>query len=454
VDIDVEGIRATTVAEAVDEMVEQRLEEERFPASVGGPGAAGPSSSSSSSGRLTTGRQPSAATRARGSKVAAKGAVVLEKEVGHACSQQRGRARGRGRGGSRGRAISARSRSRGAPSGAQEAADRGQPREEEEQAEEQREKEVENQLLQQQPQQSAETTPIRTIDEVRNVVAEKAPTETSELTRQWERMKADSFPFMMANRNPNFYQFRNAAVEEPHMWWTRRLASKKGNLERLRSRMAGEIVLTVAVCDRNGRKEQEYDILASQCLYELRDAFHFVSDWMYDGPTRLTSACFFIDGMFYVDRRHDGALDYPSQIIDWLKDTREPGFLRADQSRSMDLRLLDLGRIPFGEKCVYIHQGDLEHAIYFTNARLLHSHDDCPFRAAYPVLTFMRKYNKRKCYACVQNHAVWVVIDSSRCPHNPSFWCQSCFRHFFQDEEGHCIPPIDYKVFPYLHDES
>mmetsp|Transcript_45234 Transcript_45234/g.133911 ORF Transcript_45234/g.133911 Transcript_45234/m.133911 type:complete len:176 (+) Transcript_45234:3-530(+) len=174
---------------------------------------------------------------------------------------------------------------------------------------------------------------------------------------------------------------------------------------------------------------------------------------MFDGITRMTSACFFIDGIFYSDRRDPAALDYSKEIVDWLKATREPSFLRAAESRSMEMRFADLDRIPFGERCCYVHQGDIEHSLYFTGARLLHPNNDCPFVEAYPVLTFMRRYTKQKCYACRQNFAIWMVLDSSRCPHNPSLWCGTCWRLFFQDEKGDYVEPVDYKVFPYLHDD-
>mmetsp|Transcript_60725 Transcript_60725/g.131618 ORF Transcript_60725/g.131618 Transcript_60725/m.131618 type:complete len:490 (+) Transcript_60725:79-1548(+) len=213
------------------------------------------------------------------------------------------------------------------------------------------------------------------------------------------------------------------------------------------------VVITVVVCNSQGWKEQEYDILATQTLAELRDSFHFASDWMFDGPTRMKSAVFFIDGIFYADRRHETALDYSKEIIAWLKHNKSPRTLREDTSRSMDVRLCDLDRIPFGEVCVYVHQGDVEHNVYFTGMRLFNERHDCPLVEAYPVLTYMKRYKKRRCYACWQNHAIWLVLDFERCPYNPSYWCGDCFRHFFQTETGEFLPPLTFKVFPYLHDD-
>lgn len=279
--------------------------------------------------------------------------------------------------------------------------------------------------------------------------------------------------FLNANKSRDFSVFNNAVEGNPHKRWVERIASRycrsrsvDGQLDfecvlpemssipaSVQRVAPDEVILTVAVCSSLGHKEQEFDVLLSQSLYELRDAFHFASDWMFDGPTRAKSACFFIDGIFYSDMRDPSALDYSKELIDWLKATRGPGFLRAETSRTMEVQLCDLDRIPFGETCTYIHQGDIEHNIYFVGARLMHENNDCPLTEAFPTLTYMRRYVKRRCLACWQNAAVWLVLDSTRCPYNPSFWCAPCFRHFFQDESGDFIPPMDYKVFPYLHDD-
>lgn len=298
-----------------------------------------------------------------------------------------------------------------------------------------------------------QAAPLSKVREVEDRRLQETKTSIAQLVR---RMRDHWTPFDERKHMGglgDYFSYVSATCDDMHKWWMQKLQRQGLELkahEPLNS--DSEVILTVAVCNQAGVKEQEFDVLASQHLYELRDAFHFASDWMYDGPTRLSSACMFIDGIFYSDRRDPLALDYSKELIEWLKATR-PGFLRAGASKSMGLRFSDLERIPFGEKGVYIHQGDIEHGLIFTGCRLMMTHSDCPFREAYPLLTFMRQYRKRKCYACIQNLSIWVVFDSSRCPYNPSFWCQSCFRHFFQDAEGQYLPPIDYKVFPYLHDD-
>ncbi|CAK0902861.1 unnamed protein product [Prorocentrum cordatum] len=315
--------------------------------------------------------------------------------------------------------------------------------------------------------EAEEVAPVKNVFQVRRERAAKARrTESGRLVlasgrRSW-------------TNNGVVHLLRSAVAGDPHRRWTRKVVARHtgvffhddapevfGRVEDTSAVPASvprvgaeEAIVTVAVCNASGCKEQEFDVLASQTLCELRDAFYFVSDWMFDGPTRLGSSCFFIDGLFYVDRRNPNHVDYSVEIIEWLKETRDSNFLRSQTALSMDVRLCDLGHIPFGEVCVYIHQGNIEHNIYFTGTRLVHPRDDCPFSEAYPLLTFMRRYVKRRCFACLQHLAIWVVLDSTRCPYNPSFWCAQCFRRFFQDAEGQFIPPVDYRVFPYLHDES
>lgn len=214
--------------------------------------------------------------------------------------------------------------------------------------------------------------------------------------------------------------------------------------------LGSEVILTVSVHGKDGNKEQEYDILSTQTLEELRDAFYFAEDWKYDGPTRLDSACFFIDGIFYSDRRWASSLDYSKELIPHVQQTGCQN-LRETSSRSMTTRLSDLERIPFGERCAYIHQGNEEHAIYFTGARLPALNSDCPLKEAYPLLTFMRDFPRKLCQACIQTLAFWAVHNAVRCPRNPTYVCQLCFRHYFQDEDGKLLRPLDYQVFPYLH---
>lgn len=213
--------------------------------------------------------------------------------------------------------------------------------------------------------------------------------------------------------------------------------------------LSSDVIITVMLCDTAGCKEQEYDVLASQTLHDLRDALYFVGDWTYDGPTRR-SACMFIDGVFFSDMRDASAVDYAEDLIGWIKKTGH--FLREESSRSMNTRFCDLDRVPFGEKCCYIRQGDIEHHMYFTGARLLNGTVDCRFREAYPCLIWMRRFNRRLCVACQHALAAWVVLDSSRCPFNPGYFCRRCFKLFSQDERGDYIRPVDYRVFPYLHD--
>jgi len=321
------------------------------------------------------------------------------------------------------------------------------------------------------PEAEGRTNAGTVMQHIRQLRQSRATTASAQLLRHASISQLD---FNASNHQDIFCIYQNAAELEPHRNWVERITNRyraKGAVlgvdkgggylsdvaqlpAEVRRLAADEVIITVVVCNKLGHRDQEFDILASQRLYELRDSFYFASDWMFDGPTRITSATFFIDGIFYSDRRDPAALDYSTEIIEWLQNTRDPGFLRRTSSLSMDVRLCDLDRIPLGERCIYIHQGDIERSVYFTNMRLAHAASNCPFTEAYPMLLYMRKVHKRRCYACCQNYAMWLILDSSRCPHNPSFWCDYCFTHFFKDTQGEFLRPVDYKIFPYLHDES
>ena len=211
-----------------------------------------------------------------------------------------------------------------------------------------------------------------------------------------------------------------------------------------------EMIFTVAVYDKHQGIKQEYDILGSQSLHDLRDAFYFVSDWTYDGQRRMNSGCMFIDGVFYSDMRSEHSVDYAPYLIEHLQGSETK--VREPKSRCMSIRLCELERIPYGEKCCYVRQGDIEHNMYFTGVRLFSMANDCPFYDSYPVCLFMTTFQKRFCASCAQNLAVWVVHGAARLPVDPMHFCCLCFDRFFKDKQGQLIKPADYNVFPYLHD--
>eukprot|EP00929_Paragymnodinium_shiwhaense_P080634 TRINITY_DN42065_c0_g1_i1.p1 TRINITY_DN42065_c0_g1~~TRINITY_DN42065_c0_g1_i1.p1 ORF type:complete len:673 (-),score=189.44 TRINITY_DN42065_c0_g1_i1:62-2008(-) len=326
--------------------------------------------------------------------------------------------------------------------------------------------------------------PIREYEDLEAERSSRARTETARVLLEKRRQKSRPGPhassleaFAVGQERSMFGIHVNVVQGNPHKRWLKRLKERyagsiiaeapeldhdclpTSDLEGLPGTLPkvneGDLVFTVQVCSSSaGAKEQEFDILGSQCLYELRDAFHFASDWMFEGPTRQKSACFFIDGVVYTDDRDPTALDYSREIIDWLKVSKGPGFVRCNKGVSMKTKILDLSKkMPFGARWTYIHQGDIEHNVFFTGLRLYNPLHDCIFRQAYPVLTYMKKYTKRTCYCCLRYPAIWIVLGSSRCPHNPAFFCATCFRQFYQDKDGNYVEPVDYKLFPYIHDD-
>eukprot|EP01133_Synstelium_polycarpum_P010579 gene10579-12308_t len=142
-------------------------------------------------------------------------------------------------------------------------------------------------------------------------------------------------------------------------------------------------------------KTQDFIVLGSQRLTELRDKLYCLKDKILDGEYRK-SAFFFINGIFYNDMRDNNSISYASPIIDWLRRKgKDPGYTE----RSMDAyTFLDLS-LSIGEKYLYCNQGNCEHFIVFTQIRMINGTDSFK-RSDYPLATHQVKLRRRKCKVC------------------------------------------------------
>ncbi|XP_062579566.1 snRNA-activating protein complex subunit 3-like [Saccostrea cucullata] len=148
------------------------------------------------------------------------------------------------------------------------------------------------------------------------------------------------------------------------------------------------------------------------------------------------SGFFYIEGCFYNDFRDSGAIDYSQVIRDWAKDpAREIG---AMQTASMeDTSFLDL-TLRLGQPYVYMHQGDCEHLIVFSDIRILSPQDTQDIRE-YPLVTHKRLKNQTKCRVCQMHASRWMAYNSEHAPEDPSFFCEQCFRSLHYDQHGNKI---------------
>ncbi|XP_063222473.1 snRNA-activating protein complex subunit 3 isoform X2 [Bacillus rossius redtenbacheri] len=146
------------------------------------------------------------------------------------------------------------------------------------------------------------------------------------------------------------------------------------------------------------------------------------------------SGFFYIESVFYNDGRHPSSHDISAQTREWAL---ERGLPRMATARMESTRLCDLS-VRLGYPYVYVHQGDCEHLVVFSVARLLHS-DDNLCSAAYPFVAHVGHIKERYCNICNSHVAKWVTVDNEHCPYNPGYFCESCFFSFnYVDSQKVC----------------
>ena len=214
--------------------------------------------------------------------------------------------------------------------------------------------------------------------------------------------------------------------------------------------MLGDVVLTVAV-DHPHRKTKmhEFLVLAEQPLTALRDQIYCLLDLMEEFAETKASGFFFIEGVFYNDRRDAiNSKDYSLPIIEWAnggrgRRTQDTLYTAADMHSTT---FNDLN-IRLNKDYVYVHQGKCEHVIRFTDMRLRGPADP----AQIPSKIFTTRLRRHKCALCEINVATFVLHNNELAPENPCHICEVCLRDLFRGtpEENN----IDQtKLHRYYHD--
>lgn len=228
-----------------------------------------------------------------------------------------------------------------------------------------------------------------------------------------------------------------------------------------------EVLMSVMVCrPSHGYVKRcmikggvKFNVLGTQKLTELRDKISCVADIMVPGdfssnpmaPADIRakdlykSGFFFINGVFYNDMRDLTCRDYSKPIMEWATNScRKMG---PFQSKKMeDTQFLDLD-VQLGYPYVYIHQGDCEHIIVFTDLRMVNGSDSLD-KDQYPICCWVRKKKRTSCMVCHSNTAKWVVQKNARLPTDPFFFCDFCFRGFNYDSQSQKIG--EFIAQPYL----
>jgi len=205
------------------------------------------------------------------------------------------------------------------------------------------------------------------------------------------------------------------------------------------------------IINKKGVKSQEYLVLGSQPLTALKDRFYCLSDHILDGPS-TKSSYFFIGNTFYNDFRDPNSFDYSKDIIDWvnLNNRYTHPNLGIFTSKSMaDTLFRDLS-IRMGAQYLYVHQGNCQHIITFSNLRLV-SDQDNQDKTVYPIHIFQSKIKRKKCRICDINPAKFITYGDKLADENPYFYCDKCYRPFHYSYEGKLLYQ-DFEVYPYYHE--
>ncbi|XP_034189939.1 proximal sequence element A Pbp49 [Osmia lignaria lignaria] len=209
-------------------------------------------------------------------------------------------------------------------------------------------------------------------------------------------------------------------------------------------------------CGSKLRLNNILGILGSQTLADLRDKISCMSDYTVSrecsenlnnavGPMAkdvYKSGFFFIEDTFYNDTRCPANVDYSKVIIDWAQRRSNLGPFKT---AVMEDCRIDSLHLRFGYPWVYKHQGGCEHLIVFSDARLINSDDDLAV-SVYPKVLRLRPMTSKFCMICGIYNAQWITMDHERIPHNPCYFCDTCFKSY-NYIDGKKIG--NFKAYPY-----
>ena len=225
-----------------------------------------------------------------------------------------------------------------------------------------------------------------------------------------------------------------------------------------------EVVLSVALYPSHSTTRiQEFLVLSTQRLTELKDAFYCLQDQCpveidtdpsptATQSTKNQSGFFFIDDTFYNDTRAATNTDYSEAIIKFVESGVSSfwsTFLPLKKASMEETRFQDL-TIQVGKKYLFCHRAKCEHIIVFTEIREVSPADDSNANS-YPKQIYQSKYRQRKCTICDRSVAKWITSEDTFSIEDPSYYCSECFDMAHKHHNG-TLNTTGFKLLPYLHD--
>ena len=255
----------------------------------------------------------------------------------------------------------------------------------------------------------------------------------------------------------------------------------------------GELVVRIALYlpQTPAHIQQEWLVLGSQKLIELRDAFDCLNERNMraveeDAKGRggqqqqqlPLSSChplssyIYLDGTFYVDTRNKGKpgfLEYSGEIRTYLAQHNIPAplhpppgphtsplgpFTNTYSVTPMEHRVFDdlWVRIGPGGAGLYCHIGGCEHLLVVQDVRQYHPDVDPKYVHEYPfrLPKLGRNVSRpRLCEACGVFLAKKITHRDRAAPHTPFVWCEACYKDMHFDGEGNVLYD-DFEVYPYI----
>lgn len=193
------------------------------------------------------------------------------------------------------------------------------------------------------------------------------------------------------------------------------------------------------------RFHQEYQVLGSNLLTELRDKFYChcnygpyfdISNNPYEEVKQDGSVpnpgFFFIHDTFFNDTRNSENPDYSDNILNWLQRFH---YVREFKTAIMqDTKFEDLV-IRIGYPSVYQHHGACEHIFCITSVDLLDQH--CSLEPSdYPCITGSSRKRSTLCEICGHTDASFLVTNCALHVKDPVRVCEICFFSFHYKQDG------------------
>lgn len=104
--------------------------------------------------------------------------------------------------------------------------------------------------------------------------------------------------------------------------------------------------------------------------------------------------------------------------------------------------------IRLGHPYLFVHQGDCEHLMVFSDLRMFNSATDNASVKDYPKFLTGNRRTQTRCGLCNLNTAKWLTFGDTRLPQEPFYFCETCYIDFEYDENNEKV--VNFKAFPYL----